>query len=67
MCFAVVSPLTHNSEVPLGDHGEEMQVMGYFMSSTLGKSNQFLDQVVKKRNENNDGCNDRNSYNSFLC
>lgn len=47
MCFAVVSPLAHNSGVPLGDHGEEVQVMGYFMSPTLGKNNQFLNQVAK--------------------
>ena len=47
MCFAVVSASTCNGGVPLGDHEEGMQVMGYFMLSTLRKSNQFLDQVAK--------------------
>lgn len=47
MCFAVVSASTCNGGVPLGDHEEGMQVMGYFMLSTLSKSSQFLDQVAK--------------------
>lgn len=47
MCFPVVSALTCNGGVSLGDHEEGMQVMGYFMPSTLRKSNRFLDQVAK--------------------
>lgn len=47
MCFIVISALTCNDRVPLGDHEEEMQLMGYFMPSTLRKSSQFLDQVAK--------------------
>lgn len=47
MRFAVISALTCNGGVPLGDHEEGMQLMGYFMPSTLRKSKQFLDQVAK--------------------
>lgn len=36
-CFAAVPPLTLKSEVPLGDYEEGMQVMDFFMSSTLEK------------------------------
>lgn len=46
-CFAVVSVWICSHGVPLRDHKEGIQVMGYFTPSTPREITQFLDQVTK--------------------